>query len=206
VGNLGSDQRFDYSVLGDDANVASRLEGQTKTYYVDIIVGERTADQVPDFALLELDLIQVLGKTKPVRIFFLLGDGSVAATAAFSALAAAHDSMIVAYRRREWDEALGQLDACRSQAPDILQHVYALSAVAVLAAKVSLPFSFDRWTPIAASAATKRFGAAAKSKKQADEHCPPGGTNRGNPARLITPASVSASTNPPPGLSTTMPA
>src|SRR5260221_14767978 len=58
VGNLGSDQRFDYSVLGDDANVASRLEGQTKTYLVDIIIGERTAEQAPQFALLELDLIQ----------------------------------------------------------------------------------------------------------------------------------------------------
>jgi adenylate cyclase len=139
VGNLGSDQRFDYSVLGDDANVASRLEGQTKTYYVDIIVGERTADQVPDFALLELDLIQVVGKTKPVRIFFLLGDGSVAATAAFSALAAAHDSMIVAYRRREWDEALGQLDACRSQAPEILQHVYTLYEDRIRELRISPP-------------------------------------------------------------------
>ncbi len=87
VGNLGSDQRFDYSVLGDDANVASRLEGQTKTYLVDIIIGERTAEQAPQFALLELDLVQVIGKTKPVRIYFLFGDESVATTeAAFASL------------------------------------------------------------------------------------------------------------------------
>jgi adenylate cyclase len=126
VGNLGSDQRFDYSVLGDDANVASRLEGQTKTYRVDIIIGERTADQVPHFALLELDLIQVVGKTKPVRIFFLLGDNLVAATGAFAALAAAHDAMIVAYRRRQWEEALAELETCRSQAPEALQYYYHL--------------------------------------------------------------------------------
>jgi adenylate cyclase len=126
VGNLGSDQRFDYSVLGDDANVASRLEGQTKTYLVDIIIGERTAEQAPQFALLELDLIQVVGKTKPVRIFFLFGDESVASTEAFASLACAHGSMIAAYRGRQWAEALAQLEICRNQAPDILRGFYLL--------------------------------------------------------------------------------
>src|SRR5579863_1339962 len=126
VGNLGSDQRFDYSVLGDDANVASRLEGQTKTYLVEIIVGERTAEQAPQFALLELDLIQVIGKTKPVRIFFLFGDESVATTDAFASLAVPHGSMIAAYRTRQWAEASAQLEVCRNQAPDILRGFYAL--------------------------------------------------------------------------------
>jgi adenylate cyclase len=126
VGNLGSDQRFDYSVLGDDANLASRLEGQTKTYHVDIILGERTALQVPQFAMLELDLILVVGKTKPVRIFFLLGDESVRATSAFAALESAHDAMIRAYRRKDWTTALSELESCRSQAPEIVQFVYQL--------------------------------------------------------------------------------
>ena len=126
VGNLGSDQRFDYSVLGDAANVASRLEGQTKTYLVDIIIGERTAEQAPQFALLELDLIQVVGKTKPVRIFFLFGDESVASTEAFASLAVPHASMIAAYRGRQWAEALAQLEVCRNQAPDILRDFYLL--------------------------------------------------------------------------------
>jgi adenylate cyclase len=126
VGNLGSDQRFDYSVLGDDANVASRLEGQTKTYLVDIIIGERTAEQAPQFALLELDLVQVVGKTKPVRIFFLFGDESVATTEAFASLANAHGAMIAAYRERQWAEALAQLEICRNQAPDTLRDYYQL--------------------------------------------------------------------------------
>jgi adenylate cyclase len=126
VGNLGSDQRFDYSVLGDDANVASRLEGQTKTYHVDIIIGERTADQVRQFALLELDLIQVVGKTRPVRIYYLLGDETARSTAAFGALEAAHDAMIAAYRRQDWSEALEQLEPCRAQAPEELRDVYEL--------------------------------------------------------------------------------
>jgi adenylate cyclase len=126
VGNLGSDQRFDYSVLGDAANVASRLEGQTKTYLVDIIIGEQTAEQAPQFAMLELDLIQVYGKTKPVRIFFLFGDESVAATDAFASLASPHGSMIAAYRTRQWAEALALLEVCRNQAPEILRGFYTL--------------------------------------------------------------------------------
>jgi adenylate cyclase len=126
VGNLGSDQRFDYSVLGDDANIASRLEGQTKTYHVDIIIGERTAKLAPQFALLELDLIQVVGKTKPVRIFFLFGDEAIRSTEAFAALCSAHDAMIAAYRGGHWAEALALLKTCRSEAPDNLQDLYSL--------------------------------------------------------------------------------
>jgi adenylate cyclase len=126
VGNLGSAQRFDYSVLGDDANVASRLEGQTKTYYIDIIIGEQTANQVRQFALLELDLIQVVGKTQPVRIFFLFGDETVRNTEAFNALEWAHNAMIAAYRNQQWAEALEHLASCRAEAPEILQGVYLL--------------------------------------------------------------------------------
>ncbi|MBV9016376.1 MAG: adenylate/guanylate cyclase domain-containing protein [Alphaproteobacteria bacterium] len=139
VGNLGSDQRFDYSVLGDDANVASRLEGQTKTYHVDIIVGERTALQVSQFAMLELDLIQVVGKTKPVRIFFLLGDEGVRATSAFASLESAHDAMIRAYRRRDWRTALNELDSCRAQAPEIVQYVYQLYEARIADLQASPP-------------------------------------------------------------------
>ena len=126
VGNLGSHQRFDYSVLGDPANVASRLEGQTKTYHVDIIIGEPTAEQVRRFALLELDLIQVVGKTQPVRIFFLLGDESVRGTEVFASLETAHDAMIAAYRGQQWTAALAHLECCRAQAPEVLQGVYEL--------------------------------------------------------------------------------
>src|SRR5262249_25501823 len=110
----------------------------------DIIIGERTADQVPDFALLELDLIQVVGKTKPVRIFFLLGDSSVATTAAFNALATAHDAMIASYRRQQWDEALSELDACRSQAPEVLQYFYQLYEERIRELRLSpLPTEWD---------------------------------------------------------------
>jgi len=139
VGNLGSDQRFDYSVLGDDANVASRLQGQTKTYRVDIVVGESTAQRLRQFALLELDLIQVVGKTEPVRIYFPLGDETVKDTAAFASLERAHQAMIAAYRHRDWAKTLEHLDSCRNQAPEILQGLYELWEARITALSRSPP-------------------------------------------------------------------
>src|SRR5260370_40900239 len=69
VGNFGSHQRFNYSLLGDPVNLSARLEGLTKQYGVDLIIGEDTAAALDDPRLLERDLLAVQGKTPPVRIF-----------------------------------------------------------------------------------------------------------------------------------------
>ena len=139
VGNLGTDQHYNYSVLGDDVNLASRLEGQSSTYAFDILVGEMTAAQAPGLAFLELDLIRVKGKTSPVRILALLGDGSVAVSASFVALKADHAAMLAAYRGRHWDEALSLIAACRAQAPASFHGCYALYERRCLACRTDPP-------------------------------------------------------------------
>ena len=98
VGNMGSKQRFAYSALGDTVNLASRLEGQTKTYGVNTLIGEDTQKLISDLATLELDLVQVIGRDKPVKIFTLIGDSEIAKSADFKKWQTAHNSMLAAYR------------------------------------------------------------------------------------------------------------
>ena len=114
VGNMGSDLRFDYSVLGDSVNLASRLEGQSKEYGFSIIVGSKTALAVKDkFAILELDFIMVKGKTEPEVIYAIAGRGDVAQSGSFQRLRNLTIEMLACYRSRDWDGALATIERGR---------------------------------------------------------------------------------------------
>ena len=109
VGNMGSDRLFDYTVIGDTVNLASRLESVNKVFRTHIIISGDTLKKTAEhFFVRDLGLIEVKGKNVAVNIFELLGERSDELTEKRQAVEIYHRGLAL-YREGRWDEAIGSL-------------------------------------------------------------------------------------------------
>ena len=145
IGNIGAKSKFGYDVLGDSVSTAARLEGQTKSYGVLLIIGPNTNEIVKDrIFTLELDNIAVKGKTVGLRIYAPLLCGDAGAMAEYLLARQAHDEMLAAYRAQKFDAAV---DMCRELIGEFdgqMDHSYELWIErCVEMKKVKLPKDWD---------------------------------------------------------------
>lgn len=119
VGNLGSAQRFNYSVIGDAVNVASRLEASSKVHGLPIIVGANVRAACPELAFLPIGQVQLRGRRGASLIYALLGDETLAAEPHWPELVASHEALLRALSDRADPEASLARQRCESLAQQL---------------------------------------------------------------------------------------